>query len=104
MHSIVKTATQRCVTELFNCTLLQRHSNKLFVVFCYSTETYIYVSGIKDYSHWPTIPQVFIDGEFVGGCDVMLEMHKNGDLIDELQKAGIRSSLLDKTEGEKKDG
>lgn len=62
-------------------------------------------TGIKDYTQWPTIPQVFINGEFVGGCDVMLEMHKNGDLIDELQKVGIRSALLDKiNEEKKKDG
>lgn len=52
--------------------------------------------GIKEYSNWPTIPQVFIDGEFVGGCDLMLEMHKNGELVDELQKVGIKSALLDK--------
>ncbi|KAH3846029.1 glutaredoxin-related protein 5, mitochondrial-like [Dreissena polymorpha] len=58
--------------------------------------------GIKDYTSWPTIPQVFIGGEFVGGCDVMLEMHKNGDLIEELKKVGIRSALLDKVEGSSK--
>lgn len=52
--------------------------------------------GIKEYSNWPTIPQVFIGGEFVGGCDLMLEMHKNGELIEELQKVGIKSALLDK--------
>lgn len=56
----------------------------------------IYVlSGIKDFSNWPTIPQVFIDGKFVGGCDILLQMHQSGDLIEELSKAGIRSSLLD---------
>ncbi|XP_058826072.1 glutaredoxin-related protein 5, mitochondrial [Topomyia yanbarensis] len=49
--------------------------------------------GIKDYSNWPTIPQVFINGEFVGGCDIMLQMHQNGELIDELKKAGIKSAL-----------
>ena len=54
------------------------------------------VSGIKDYSSWPTIPQVYLDGEFVGGCDIMLEMHQNGELIEELKKVGIRSLLLDK--------
>lgn len=54
------------------------------------------VLGIKEYSNWPTIPQVFINGEFVGGCDLMLEMHKNGELVDELQKVGIKSALLDK--------
>ncbi|KAF5286056.1 hypothetical protein FQA39_LY16460 [Lamprigera yunnana] len=50
----------------------------------------------KDFSNWPTIPQVFINGEFAGGCDIMLQMHQSGDLIEELQKAGIRSALLDK--------
>lgn len=54
-----------------------------------------FVLGVKDYTNWPTIPQVFIGGEFVGGCDIMLEMHKNGELIEELKKAGIRSALLD---------
>ncbi|XP_025991448.1 glutaredoxin-related protein 5, mitochondrial [Solenopsis invicta] len=54
--------------------------------------------GIKDFSNWPTIPQVFINGEFVGGCDILLEMHKNGELIDELKKAGITSALLEKEE------
>lgn len=57
---------------------------------------FVSVLGIKEYSNWPTIPQVFIDGEFVGGCDLMLEMHKNGELVDELQKVGIKSALLDK--------
>ena len=36
--------------------------------------------GIKDYSDWPTIPQIFINGEFIGGCDILTEMHKNGEL------------------------
>ncbi|XP_012055690.1 PREDICTED: glutaredoxin-related protein 5, mitochondrial [Atta cephalotes] len=52
--------------------------------------------GIKDFSNWPTIPQIFINGDFVGGCDILLEMHKNGDLIEELKKAGITSALLEK--------
>ncbi|EFB15259.1 hypothetical protein PANDA_009270, partial [Ailuropoda melanoleuca] len=55
--------------------------------------------GIKDYSNWPTIPQVYLNGEFVGGCDILLQMHQNGDLVEELKKLGIRSALLD----EKKD-
>lgn len=36
--------------------------------------------GIKEYSNWPTIPQVFVDGEFVGGCDIIIEMAQRGDL------------------------
>uniref|UniRef100_T1J2N1 Glutaredoxin-related protein 5, mitochondrial n=1 Tax=Strigamia maritima TaxID=126957 RepID=T1J2N1_STRMM len=51
--------------------------------------------GIKDYSNWPTVPQVYINGEFVGGCDILLQMHQNGELIEELKKAGIQSALLE---------
>uniref|UniRef100_A0A8C2H8Y2 Glutaredoxin-related protein 5, mitochondrial n=1 Tax=Cyprinus carpio TaxID=7962 RepID=A0A8C2H8Y2_CYPCA len=51
--------------------------------------------GIKTLSNWPTIPQVFFNGEFVGGCDILLQMHQSGDLVEELQKLGIRSVLLD---------
>ncbi|KPV40616.1 glutaredoxin [Thiohalorhabdus denitrificans] len=36
--------------------------------------------GIKEYADWPTIPQLYIDGEFVGGSDLMLEMYQNGEL------------------------
>jgi monothiol glutaredoxin len=36
--------------------------------------------GIKEYSNWPTIPQVYIDGEFVGGSDVLIELYQNGEL------------------------
>jgi len=36
--------------------------------------------GIKHYSSWPTVPQVYINGEFVGGCDIVREMHDNGEL------------------------
>ncbi|XP_015437379.1 PREDICTED: glutaredoxin-related protein 5, mitochondrial isoform X2 [Dufourea novaeangliae] len=57
--------------------------------------------SIKDFSNWPTIPQVFINGEFVGGCDILLEMHHNGELVEELKKVGITSALLEK--GELKD-
>lgn len=35
---------------------------------------------IKTYSDWPTIPQVYLDGDFVGGCDILLEMHQSGEL------------------------
>ncbi|MCK5941920.1 MAG: Grx4 family monothiol glutaredoxin [Planctomycetes bacterium] len=36
--------------------------------------------GIKDYSDWPTIPQLYVKGEFVGGCDIVREMHEAGEL------------------------
>ena len=36
--------------------------------------------GIKEYSNWPTIPQLYVNGEFVGGSDILIEMHKSGEL------------------------
>jgi monothiol glutaredoxin len=36
--------------------------------------------GIKEYSNWPTIPQLYVKGEFVGGSDIMMEMYQNGEL------------------------
>ena len=36
--------------------------------------------GIKDFTNWPTIPQIFIKGQFIGGCDIVTEMHENGEL------------------------
>ncbi len=36
--------------------------------------------GVKRYSNWPTIPQVYIDGKFVGGCDIVHELHERGEL------------------------
>ena len=45
--------------------------------------------GIKEFSDWPTIPQVYIKGEFVGGCDIVKEMYENGDLKKILEDKGI---------------
>ncbi len=36
--------------------------------------------GIKRYSNWPTIPQIYVNGEFIGGCDIIQEMHSRGEL------------------------
>ena len=36
--------------------------------------------GVKEYSNWPTIPQLYVDGEFIGGADIMMEMHNAGEL------------------------
>lgn len=43
--------------------------------------------GIKEYANWPTIPQLYIDGEFVGGSDIMMEMYESGELQQLLAKA-----------------
>ena len=45
--------------------------------------------GIKDFSDWPTIPQLYVKGEFVGGCDIVTEMTLSGELDDLLAKNGI---------------
>ncbi|WP_116653838.1 Grx4 family monothiol glutaredoxin [Pelagibacterium sediminicola] len=45
--------------------------------------------GIKTYSNWPTIPQLYVKGEFVGGCDIVREMFQAGELQSHLEGAGI---------------
>ena len=45
--------------------------------------------GIKEYSNWPTIPQLYVKGEFVGGCDIVREMFQSGELSELLQSQGI---------------
>ncbi|GAA5914609.1 hypothetical protein JCM6882_001216 [Rhodosporidiobolus microsporus] len=45
--------------------------------------------GIKEYSSWPTIPQLYVAGEFVGGCDITLQMHQNGELEKLLAENGL---------------
>ena len=42
--------------------------------------------GIKEYANWPTIPQLYVNGEFVGGSDIMMEMYQSGELQQELSK------------------
>ena len=46
--------------------------------------------GIKDFSNWPTIPQLYVKGEFVGGCDIVKEMFENGELRPFLEEQGIK--------------
>ena len=43
--------------------------------------------GVKEYSNWPTIPQLYIDGELVGGCDIMTELYRKGELQKLVAKA-----------------
>ncbi len=45
--------------------------------------------GIKDFSNWPTIPQLYVKGEFVGGCDIIREMYEAGELQEYLAEKGI---------------
>lgn len=48
--------------------------------------------GIKDYSDWPTIPQLYVKGEFIGGCDIVREMYEAGELQDLLKENNIQFS------------
>ncbi|NWG46746.1 MAG: Grx4 family monothiol glutaredoxin [Alphaproteobacteria bacterium] len=45
--------------------------------------------GIKEFSNWPTIPQLYVKGEFVGGCDIVREMFEEGELRDFLKEKGV---------------
>ena len=45
--------------------------------------------GIKDYSSWPTVPQLYVKGEFVGGSDIMMEMYDNGELQTKFNESGL---------------
>ena len=48
--------------------------------------------GIKDYSNWPTVPQLYIKGEFVGGCDIIREMFQQGELQTVLAEKGVEAA------------
>ena len=43
--------------------------------------------GVKQYSSWPTIPQVYVNGEFLGGSDILAQMHENGELKQAIDEA-----------------
>lgn len=48
--------------------------------------------GIKDFSDWPTIPQLYVKGEFIGGCDIVREMYESGELQALLDEKGIKAA------------
>ena len=45
--------------------------------------------GIKDFANWPTIPQLYVKGEFVGGCDIVREMFQSGEFVSHLADVGV---------------
>ena len=51
--------------------------------------------GIKKYSNWPTIPQLYVKKDFIGGCDIVNEMYKSGELIDLFKNKGIQLNPKD---------
>lgn len=48
--------------------------------------------GVKHYSNWPTLPQVYVKGEFIGGCDIVREMYQSGELQQMLKDKGVETS------------
>ncbi len=48
--------------------------------------------GIKAYSDWPTIPQLYVKGEFIGGSDIMMEMYESGELAELMQEKGVSAA------------
>ena len=48
--------------------------------------------GIKQFTNWPTIPQLYVGGEFVGGCDIVREMYQSGELQQLLEQKGVASA------------
>ena len=49
--------------------------------------------GIKEFSNWPTIPQLYVKGEFVGGCDIIREMYETGELQSFLKDHGVAARV-----------
>jgi monothiol glutaredoxin len=47
------------------------------------------IAGIKEYSEWPTIPQLYVEKEFVGGCDILMTMHQDGSLAKLLEEKKV---------------
>ncbi len=50
--------------------------------------------GIKSFSDWPTVPQLYVKGEFVGGCDIVREMFETGELAQLLSIRGVKTSMV----------
>lgn len=48
--------------------------------------------GIKEFTDWPTIPQLYVKGEFIGGCDIIREMYESGELADLMKEKGVAAA------------
>lgn len=64
-------------------------SSKLLLALHLSKLKYAGLAGLKEYSDWPTIPQLYLQKEFVGGCDILMSMHQNGELAKVLEKNDV---------------
>jgi monothiol glutaredoxin len=50
--------------------------------------------GVKEFSNWPTVPQLYVKGEFVGGCDIVREMYQNGELAELMRAKGVEAEAV----------
>ncbi len=50
--------------------------------------------GIKEFSNWPTVPQLYVKGEFVGGCDIVREMYQSGELAELMRAKGVETEAV----------
>jgi hypothetical protein len=68
---------------------VERPWGELHVRSCTLQYTDAGITGIKEYSEWPTIPQLYVDKEFIGGCDILMTMHQDGSLAKMLEEKGV---------------
>jgi len=74
----------QCGFSMTVCNILKHLKINFFSVNVLSDE--LVRQGIKEYSNWPTIPQLYVNGNFIGGCDIVKEMFENGDLFKTLKQ------------------
>ncbi|MDP2654149.1 MAG: Grx4 family monothiol glutaredoxin [Candidatus Omnitrophota bacterium] len=80
-----KTAAPMCGFSARAVSILQKHDTAFKDVNILEDEAIR--QGMKEYSDWPTFPQIYINGEFIGGCDILAELDENGELAKLLGKA-----------------
>ena len=76
--SVASAILKKCGVEFGHCNVLENEEIR---------------EGIKAFSNWPTIPQLYIKKEFVGGCDIMKEMAESGELIELFNTWGIKTKI-----------
>ena len=76
--SVATTILKKCGVEFGYCNVLDDNNIR---------------EGIKAFSNWPTIPQLYIKKEFIGGCDIMKEMAESGELIEMFNTRGIKTEI-----------
>jgi len=74
----------QCGFSMTVCNILKQLKINFFSVNVLADE--LVRQGIKEFSNWPTIPQLYVNGTFIGGCDIVKEMFENGDLEKTLKK------------------